>query len=155
LASGALLGWFPTREWERWCREVQRIFKEENVHYRVDERGGVHFRFDGEFEYNRAVTITALQGPRYRAALTAFEEGMAALAKVLPDGKAAIRRTFDAAEGLFRLMFPNSPRLTAQEASKLEPLLQRLHTNDKVATGAAVKLLSAFGLDRGGPLLST
>jgi hypothetical protein len=40
---------------------------------------------------------------------------MAALAKAPPDGKAAIRGTFGATEGLFRLVFPNSPRLTAQE----------------------------------------
>jgi hypothetical protein len=66
------------------------------------------------------------------------------LCKSHADGKAAIRSTFGAAEGLFRLIFPNSPRLTAQEAQRLEPLLQRLHTNDKVATGAAIKLLSGF-----------
>ncbi len=129
---------------KRWCAEVQRIFKEENVHYRVDERGGVHFRFDVEFEQNRATTIASLQGARYRAALTAFEGGMAALTKAPPDGKAAIRGTFAAAEGLFRLMFEKSPRLTASEAQKLEPLLQRVHAQDNVAMGAASKLLNAF-----------
>jgi hypothetical protein len=129
---------------ERWCVEVQRIFQEENVHYRVDERGGVHFRFDAEFDHNRAVTIASLQGARYRAALKSFEDGMGALAKAPPDGKTAIRNTFDAAEGLFKLMFANAPRLTASEASKLEPLLQRVHATDKAATGAVIKLLSAF-----------
>jgi hypothetical protein len=136
------------KEWEapnRWCDEVQRIFQEENVHYRVDDAGGVHFGFDAEFESNRAATIAVLQGARYRAALTAFEAGMAALAKAPPDGKGAVRSTFAAAEGLFRLMFPNSPRLTAQEAQqKLEPVLQRLHASDVVALGAAGKLLNAF-----------
>jgi hypothetical protein len=43
-----------------------------------------------------------------------------------------------------KLMFEKSTRLTAKEAGKLEPLLQRAHATDKVATGAAVKLLSAF-----------
>jgi hypothetical protein len=130
--------------WDRWCREVQRIFQEENLHYGVDQRGGVHFRFDAEFEHNRAITIACLQDACYRNALSEFEGAMASLAKVPPDGKAAIRRTFSAAETLFRLMFPNSPRLTAQDAQRLEPVLQRLHTNDKVATGAAIKLLSTF-----------
>lgn len=128
----------------RWCSEVQRIFQEENVHYRVDKRGGVHFRFDTEFENNRAATIASLQSARYRAALTAFEGGMAALAKAPPDGKAAIRETFAAAEGLFRLMFAKSPRLTASEAQKLEPLLQRAYATDAAATAAAGRLLSAF-----------
>jgi hypothetical protein len=131
--------------WDRWRGEVQRIFEEENVHYRVDERGGVHFRFDAEFENNRAATIASLQGARYRAAITAFEDGMAALAKAPPDGKTAIRSTFAATEGLFRLMLEKSPRLTAQEAQqRLEPLLQRVHATDKVAMGAASKLLNAF-----------
>lgn len=61
-----------------WCQQVQRIFVEENVHYSVDQQGGVHFRFDEEFEHNRAATIASVQGPRYRAALTEFEKGMAA-----------------------------------------------------------------------------
>jgi hypothetical protein len=130
--------------WNRWCREVQRIFEEENVHYQVDQWGGVHFRYDAEFEHNRAATIAALQGPRCRNALNEFEGAMAALAKASPDGKAAIRHTFGAAEVLFRLMFPNSPRLTAEEAKKLEPILQRLHAADKVAMSAVSKLLSAF-----------
>jgi hypothetical protein len=66
------------------------------------------------------------------------------LAKVPPDGTTAIRATFGAAEILFKLIFPNSPRLAAGEADKLEPLLQRLYAADKVATSAAGKLLSAF-----------
>jgi hypothetical protein len=104
-----------------------------------------HFRFDAEFESNRAATIASLQGARYRAALTAFEDGMAALAKAPPDGKGAIRSTFAAAEGLFRLMLEKSPRLTAVEAQqKLEPLLQRIHAQDNAAMGAASKLLNAF-----------
>jgi hypothetical protein len=138
-------GYMQHEPWYRWCREVQRIFEEENVHYRVDEKGGVHFRFDAEFEYNRAATIAALQGARYRNALNEFEGAMAALAKAPPDGKAAISGTFRAAEGLFRLMFEKSPRLTAQEAQqRLEPILQGTHAADKAAMGAASKLLNAF-----------
>jgi hypothetical protein len=127
-----------------WRLGAQLIFREENIHYSVDKRGGVHFSFDAEFDRGRAATIAALQDSRYRAALSSFEGAMAALGKGMPDGKAAIRGTFDAAEGLFKLMFANSPRLTAQEASRLEPLLQRAHATDSVATGAAIKLLSAF-----------
>lgn len=69
---------------------------------------------------------------------------MAALAKAPPDGKSAIRGTFAAAECLFRLIFPNSPRLTAQGAQNLEPRLQHLHASDSVAKSATGKILSAF-----------
>ena len=127
----------------RWCSEAQRIFAEENVHYRVDEKGGVHFHFDAEFSSNQAATIAALQSSRYANVAAEFDGAMVALSKAPPDGKSAIRGTFSAAEGLFRLMFPKSPRLTAQEAQKLEPLLQMTYANS-VASGAAMKVLSAF-----------
>jgi len=128
---------------ERWCIEVRRIFAEENIQYRVDEKCGVHFHVDAEFAANQAATIAALLGPRYGNVAAEFEGAMAALSKAPPDGKSAIRGTFSAAEGLFRLMFPKSPRLTAQEAQKLEPLLQTTYANS-VASGAAMKVLSAF-----------
>jgi hypothetical protein len=137
-------GYFGSSTATRWCQEVRRIFEEENVHYTVDDRGGVHFKIDAEFEHNRAATIACLQDARYRNALNEFEGAMAALAKAPPDGKLAIRATFGAAEGLFRLMFPNSPRLTAQEAQRLEPLIQGLHAADGVARGARSKLLNSF-----------
>jgi hypothetical protein len=127
-----------------WLAEVQRIFVEENVHYRVDARGGVKFHFDEEFASNRAAAVAVLQAPRYANALDAFERGMAALRNVPPDGKAAIRNTFAAAEGLFRLMFPNSPRLTAQEAQRLEPLLHGTYAGNDIAVRAANKMLGSF-----------
>ena len=69
---------------------------------------------------------------------------MTALGEAPPDGKRAIRAVFSSAEGLFRLMFPNSPRLTAGEVQKHEPLLQQLHAKDQKAKGAASKLLHSF-----------
>ena len=127
-----------------WLQEVQRIFSEENVHYRVDTQGGVHFHFDEEFAHNQAATIAALNGSRYANALHSFEGALAALSQAPPDGKAAIRSTFAALEGLFRLMFPGSPRLTAKEAEKLQPLIQRLHPADATALRASDKMLDAF-----------
>jgi hypothetical protein len=60
-------------------REVNTIFREENVHYMVDEAGGVHFKFDDEFARNTAAAIAALQSPRYRNALAGFNGAIAAL----------------------------------------------------------------------------
>ena len=37
---------------ENWLRNIQRIFQEENVAYRVDALGGVHFYVDEEFARN-------------------------------------------------------------------------------------------------------
>jgi hypothetical protein len=41
-------------------------------------------------------------------------------------------------------MFPKSPRLTADQAGGLEPLLQSQYSGDRVAAGAAAKLLASF-----------
>jgi hypothetical protein len=66
------------------------------------------------------------------------------LSQAPPDGKAAIRSTFAALEGLFKLMVPGSIRLTRKEAESLQPLIQRLHTADATALGASNKTLNAF-----------
>jgi hypothetical protein len=94
---------------ENWLREVQRIFTEENLHYRVDRKGGVHFHPDQEFA--RATASAILQQSRYANSLDAFNKSMAAFAESLPNGKDAIRAVFTAIEGLFCLMFPDTPRL--------------------------------------------
>jgi hypothetical protein len=135
---------YPSREPDRWLREVRRIFREENVHYDVDDLGGVHFYLDEQFARNRAATIAALQSARYANVLHSFEGGLAALSQVPPDGKGAIRATFAAVEGLFRLMFPNEPRLGAKISEVIRPLLQAAHAGDNVAQSASGKLLTSF-----------
>ena len=88
----------------QWLSGVQQIFKEENVKYRMDAEGGVHFYVDKEFAFGNAATIAALQAARYANARHAFESGQEALSKGPPDGKGAIRETFGAlARGGFPL----------------------------------------------------
>ena len=126
----------------QWRREVSRILAEENVSYRLDEDAGVHFAIDGEFESNRAATIAILGSPRYANVRTEFEAGLAQLPE---NGKAAIRGTFTAAEGLFRLMFASAPRLGSKEIEgHLGPALRRVYTGDTVALRSAPKLLGSF-----------
>lgn len=129
---------------ELWLRETQRIFTEENLQYRVDAGGGVHFRLDEEHSRNQAAAIAALQDTRYQNVLDAFGGVDRAFSEVPPDGKGAIRATFAATEGLFRLILPDAPRLGAKEASELGPLLQRLHGADVTASRASAKMLASF-----------
>ena len=126
-----------------WIQDVTRVLQEENLRYRIDPHGGVHFSIDEEFERGRAASIAALQGPRYANVADAFEQAYTALAAVPPDGKGAIRATFSSAEGLFRLMFTSSPRLTASEIDKhLGPYLQSVFAADTTVSGATSKLLA-------------
>jgi hypothetical protein len=126
---------------DEWVKQVNKIFAEENIQYRVDAQGGVHPYPDEEFARSRSATIAALQSNRYANVLAEFEAGSTSIGK---DNKMAIRRTFGGAESLFRLMFSRSPRLTAGEADQLADRLRQFYDGDATATGASAKLLASF-----------
>jgi hypothetical protein len=130
----------------RFVKAVNIIFREENVYYEVDQRGGVHFSVDKEFARNQAATLARLGAPRYANARQNFEQAQENLSQVPADGKGAIRAIFDAAENLFRLMFPNEPSLKANQAvAKLKGEVQRLYDGNAPAQAAAVQQVTAFG----------
>lgn len=133
-----------TRAPEQWIAETNRIFSEEYVSYTVDNAGGVRFVVDEEHARNVSASISVLQTPRYANVLHAFEEVGKALNEVPPNGKHAIRSVFAAAEGLFRLVLPNAPRLGGKEAESLRPILQRIYAGDKPALSASAGLLKGF-----------
>lgn len=121
--------------------EVAAIFHEEQVSYRVDERAGVHFTVDQAFEDQRVSTILALEEKRYKGVKHLFEDAYAALDKHPTDGKQALRSSFFAMEGLFRLIFPSAHQLSAAEVQKhLEPFLNQHFANQKPAINLAQKL---------------
>lgn len=125
-----------------WVDETNRIFKEENISYRMDPKGGVHHQVDDEFTHNSASTIAALADPRYANVRHEFEGGLTLLSK---DNKLAIRRVFGAAENLFKLMLPGEPRLGAKEAEKLTPQLRHFFKEEDQATNfAAPKIIASF-----------
>jgi hypothetical protein len=138
--------WEPDRgKGKGWLETVRRVFREENLRYLVDDKGGVHFAIDDEFERNSATTIKALDAPRYAAARANFDNALAHLSAAPVSAKDAIRSVFAANEGLFRLMFTKAPRLTADEADhSLAPLLQKLNAGDPASAGASAKLLRSF-----------
>jgi hypothetical protein len=45
---------------DRWRDGVQRIFAEENIQYRIDREGRVHFQIDKEFTHATAAAISIL-----------------------------------------------------------------------------------------------
>lgn len=124
--------------------QFNRIFEQENVSYRVDTQGGVHFHHDEEFIRNAQATIAGLSASRYANSLDRFESGMRAISGSAPDGKTGVRNVFEAAEGLFRLIAPRAPRLTADQLNQLESILQKHYADDRTASGATAKLLASF-----------
>jgi len=127
--------------WRAW---VARVFEEENLSYRIDNQGGVHFHPDEEYVRNSEATIEALRLPRYANVLDAFLRSRDALMASPIDGKGAIRAVFSSAEGLFRILIPNAHRLGAKESEQLRPLLSKLYAGNATALRSAEKLLNSF-----------
>jgi hypothetical protein len=127
-----------------WRDGVQRIFSEENIHYRVDYMGGVHFHFDQEFTQATVAAVSALEPRRYANSPDAFNKSLAALAEAPPDGKVAIRATFTAIEGLFTLMFPDVQRLAAGEPSRLRAMIEKVYNSDRRAQETSDKMLQSL-----------
>jgi hypothetical protein len=69
---------------------------------------------------------------------------MAALANASPNGKGAIRVTFAAVEGLFKLIVPKAARLGAAELDDLAPLLDRQYKADATALRSSNKMLRSL-----------
>lgn len=139
------VNWGKGYDRNAWLQGVRRIFREENVSYRVDDEGGVHLAVDDEFARNIASVVVGLGAARYGNSRAEFDAGMQALDQVPPDGKYAIRGVFGANESLFRLMFPSAPRLGAAEAEKyLAPLVQKAYVSDATAARALAKAVGAY-----------
>lgn len=129
-----------------WQQFVERVFREENVGYRLDDECGVHFAVDQEFERNRIATIASLNGKRYKAALAALDDAQQKFDQVPPDTKGAVRSLFEAVEIVFKLACPAAQRIGPTEINHyLVPMIQRLYSKDAPATQAATALLNSLG----------
>lgn len=123
---------------------INRIFTEENIAYRMQKDGEIHYSVDREFSKSQASTIAALEPDRYRNALNEFKGAQLALDSIPHNGKDAIRRVFTSAECVFRLMFPYTTRLGTKEVrDQLGPALQKL-LNDPTTLQVSLKLAKSF-----------
>ena len=130
---------------EAWVAEIERIFREENTCYRIDDEGGVHYSPDGEYERNRAATFAALSGARYAATRAAFETIQADLNAQPPKYKHAIRSAFESNEIVFKLIFNQAQRLTEREiGNRLKPLLAQMFEGDKTEQEAVAHVADSF-----------
>lgn len=84
----------------KWHQFVSRVFREENLGYRLDNQGGVHFFFDEEFERNRISTIAGLSSQP--AVKEIFIKSYSYLDQDKPDASSAIRAIFESIEILYK-----------------------------------------------------
>lgn len=105
---------------------ARRILSEEQLHYRIDDAGGVHFLIDEEFIRVSDAALAGLGDPRFAAAKHALDEALANLGPAKQSGKALIRGVFEAVESAFLVVIgqPSVNRLNGQAIEKhLKPIL--------------------------------
>jgi hypothetical protein len=131
-------------EQSNWRGWVARIFEQEHLAYRIDERGGVHPLVDQGFEMVRASVIAQLSSSTYEASRTYFEKGLSALEDA--DTRGAIKNVFDSAEQLFMMFAGSNKHLAADTVrSELRPSIDRFYeAADQSQRQSASHMLSAF-----------
>lgn len=87
--------------------KIKRIFEDENLRYRIDSKGGVHFKVDQHFEASVAAALIGLGHAKYKAARTALEEALDGLGAAAPSGKAFIRGIFETVESAYLVTIQN------------------------------------------------
>jgi hypothetical protein len=125
---------------------VARVFNEENLCYRIDERGMVHFRVDQQHEESTMAAIEALDTARFNAARDAFERARDDMQRSTPDSLGMTRNLFEAAESVFKTVTKSGSALDAAEVKKsLIPYMdRRMKDADSVAKRSAAKLVEGF-----------
>jgi hypothetical protein len=93
-----------TQAASKWKDFVARVFKEENLGYRLDSKGGVHYYVDEEFERNRFSTLNLLDSPEHGGIRAAYEDAYRYMDSTPTDNKAALRSIFEAIEILVKQM---------------------------------------------------
>lgn len=129
-----------------WLAFVARVFREENLAFRVDEEGGVRYVPDEEFERNRAAALTCLTGERHATVLAEFEAAYADLNEEPPKTNAAIRSIFLALENLTKLMGGSgTTRLDAKAVDHcLKPIVESNYETNKPALNATRLMLESL-----------
>lgn len=101
-----------------WLDFVAAAMREENVGYRVDEKCGVHFYVDEQFERNRSATLEVLGSPLLAAARASYEDAFRHLDSNPRDSKAAVRSMFESLEIVAKQIVPGAQRLNRELIEK-------------------------------------
>lgn len=128
-------------------KAARDILVQEDLHYRIDDQGGVHFLVDQEFSATVETTIAGLRGPEFNAARHALEAGLSQLGAATQSGKGLIRGVFEAAESTFLVVIGpgHANRLNKQSVDKyLKPLLLTRYKTVPEAEDKVTRLLETF-----------
>jgi hypothetical protein len=128
-----------------WLSFVKRVLKEENLHYRVDNEGVVHYLVDEEFERNRISVLNCLKNKRYEGVRAAFEDAHSQLDSDPINKKAAVRSMFESIEILTKLMVPVVNRLNKSVVQKdLKGIALQKYVHDEIASKTVGIIFDGF-----------
>jgi hypothetical protein len=135
-------GWKQSAE--QWKSFVARNLKEENLGYRLDANGGVHYFVDEEFERNRYSTLSVLEESRYIAVRSAYEDAYRHLDNNPVDTKAAVRSIFESIEILVKQMVETKNLNKWIVENTLKEKCLSPYKNDKTAIRVASQMFDGF-----------
>lgn len=121
---------------------VDRLLKEENLPYRIDDEGCIHPLVDQIFEKERQSILVALASTEYIAARSAMDRCFDALKADGSGTLEAVRYCFEANENVFKQNFPEKLLGATEIKRHLEPIVQIKYEGR--ARDAASRLLAAF-----------
>ena len=130
----------------RWKNFVERVFKEENLGYRLDSKCGVHYFVDEEFERNRFSTLSLLDNPQYAGIRAAYEDAYRHMNSDPIDTKAAVRSLFEAIEILVKQIVETKNLNKWIVENTLKERCLPLYTTDKIATKVISEMFDGFAM---------
>jgi len=140
---GYLRGWKAKSE-TNLVKQTQRIFKEENMSYEIDDLGGIHPLVDSAFGVAKQSAIAALSNDRYSGTAELVDAIDPCLLQDPVNYIGAIRAVFGANENLFKLMF-DVQQLKADTAAKcIGPKQQAMYEGHPNLKAASSKTLESF-----------
>lgn len=125
--------------------QVNRILREENIAYELDNDGGVHPIIDGAYAATKQTTILGMGDARYALSLSRINEIDTALMASPANYIQAIRSIFGANENLFKLMF-GTARLDVRSVNdKIGRQLQTIYADHPTMQRSSAQILKSFG----------
>lgn len=128
-----------------WHREVSRALKEENLCYRLDEKCGVHFLIDEEFETNVNSTLHCLGDTKYSGSRKTLKHAYDELTSTPPHTKDAIRAIFESIEILVKKMVKTKNLNKWVVQNTLKDIALEIYSHDPTSKDSVEKFFMGFG----------
>ena len=127
--------------------ELRKTFAEENMRYRLDDSGGVHYLVDEIFEATVSSTLAGLGQSKFQGAKAALLIGLDSIGPKNQSGKQLIRNIFEAAESVFLVIANDSSLNRINEAAMdkyLKPIMLKKYSSVPDSSDKVERLLETY-----------